>query len=290
MWLFSKLWPWLIAVPIATVGAAAGNAAFLQPADQADTEAARVREAIGEEGHVAALHANASEAAAVAAGLAVQAFDPEAEALAAADAAGLVAAAPAAAPGPASAAASYVQLHRAAAGQHLPAAGITEEQCGQFEKAIVLKPPATCRLIRVDDLAPAGCTCTIYLPHNTRIFSGLPPAPSVDVTREVDSSSSSTYAPLPPQHLPETPNRPYEAPVIEAQCPFARDCRSKSYNCVGIDSWGFAEVHMAEHSSVSSYLKSITCTYVVALGGFFKVPVQLGSNELQAEIAESVSP
>jgi len=134
----------------------------------------------------------------------------------------------------------------------------------------LVDPPATCKHVifaaNVD-----GCTCTSVLPasinplpanfYNPYLID-IPPDPNVPVPKSMPT--------VPP---PSNPMMPFVAPMMPPTCPFLSACADPdSFDCVGHNSWGFSEAHIAEYSPAAAALNTVSCTYMMKPYARFKVP------------------
>lgn len=95
----------------------------------------------------------------------------------------------------------------------------------------------------------------------------IPPNPDIPVPRAMPT--------VPP---PSNPMQPYIAPPMPPECPFISGCADPdSFDCVGHNSWGFAEAHMADYSPAAGALNAASCTYVMKPYALFKVPERVAA-------------
>jgi len=150
---------------------------------------------------------------------------------------------------------------------------ITDEQCKELEQAILVKPAAECKASTFA-FKWDGCVCTMALPNN------INPVPDITFNPFPEAVEPDSAVPtLPPLQMippPTNPAQAYVPPPMKPQCPFSKSCVAPSEDataCVGMESWGFAEVHMGRYSPASGYLNTITCSYMMKPKGNFSVPI-----------------
>jgi len=131
-------------------------------------------------------------------------------------------------------------------------------------------PPASCQHVIFADNVD-GCTCTTTLPGSINpqpnlfynpFLVDVPPDPSIPVPASMPT--------VPP---PSNPLQPFVPPMMPPECPFMPACADpNSFDCVGHNSWGFAEAHIAVYSPAAAALNSMSCTYMMKPYARFKVP------------------
>lgn len=90
----------------------------------------------------------------------------------------------------------------------------------------------------------------------------VPPNPDVPVPAAMPT--------VPP---PSNPMQPFIPPMMPPECPFMAACADPDgFDCVGHNSWGFAEAHIADYSPAAAALNSASCTYMMKPYARFKVP------------------
>lgn len=154
---------------------------------------------------------------------------------------------------------------------------IGDEECQVLQEAIVVEPKASCRHVvfsaveRLD-----GCTCSIVLPASINPMpNNLYDPWAIDVAPDPDLPLPPTPPTVPP---PSNPMQPYIAPMMAPECPFAKSCaKPDDFGCVGYNSFGFSEAHMAPYSPAASHLNQISCSYFMALRSTFQIPSKVGT-------------
>lgn len=152
---------------------------------------------------------------------------------------------------------------------------IGQDECTLFAEGFLVDPPASCTHVEFAKNID-GCTCTMVLPgsinpqpanfYNPYLVE-VPPDPSVPVPKSMPT--------VPP---PSNPMQPFVPPMMPPECPFISACADPdSFDCVGHNSWGFAEAHMADYSPAAAALNSASCTYMMHPYGRFKVPERVAS-------------
>lgn len=152
---------------------------------------------------------------------------------------------------------------------------MTAEECGLFEEGFLVSPGAKCQHVMYAENID-GCTCTINLPASINpqpanlynpFLPEIAPDPSVPLPAAMPT--------VPP---PSNPLQPYIAPMMPPECPFIAACSDPdSFDCVGYNSWGFAEAHMAGYTPAAASLNMVSCTYVMKPYGEFKIPRRVKS-------------
>lgn len=147
---------------------------------------------------------------------------------------------------------------------------IGQDACSLLEEAFVVEPRASCKHVLFASNSD-GCTCTMVLPASINPLPGnfynpflvdVPPNPDIPVPQAMPT--------VPP---PSNPMQPYLAPPMPPECPFISSCADPdSFDCVGHNSWGFAEAHMADYSPAAGALNTASCTYIMKPYAIFKVP------------------
>jgi hypothetical protein len=147
---------------------------------------------------------------------------------------------------------------------------LTSDECELFQEGFLVSPRAKCQhVIYAENID--GCTCTINLPGNINpqpanlynpYLPEIPPDPLIPLPEPM--------ATVPP---PSNPLQPYVPPMMPPECPFVTACSDPdSFECIGYNSWGFAEAAMAGYTPAAASLNMVSCTYVMHPYGEFKVP------------------
>lgn len=148
-------------------------------------------------------------------------------------------------------------------------------ECQALQDAILFDPKPTCR---ASEFASEwlGCTCEIPLPANLDQLPNMGYDPyAIDTSSGKAKNGYTSLSFLPP---PANPAMPYNAPPMPAECPFAHACGANGgFNCVGFDSFGFTSAHIAEYSPAATYLRTMSCSYMMKKDGTFKVPAKVKS-------------
>lgn len=139
----------------------------------------------------------------------------------------------------------------------------------------MVDPPATCNHVIIADNVD-GCTCTAVLPGS------INPQPAnfynpflVPIPPNPDIPMPAPMATVPP---PSNPMQPFVPPMMPPECPFIGACADPNdFECVGHNSWGFSEAHIADYSPAAAALNSMSCTYLMKPYGLFKVPEKVAS-------------
>lgn len=147
---------------------------------------------------------------------------------------------------------------------------IGQDQCELLAEAFVVDPPATCKHTIYAENSD-GCTCTMVLP------ASINPQPAnfynpflVDIPANPDIPMPKAMPTVPP---PSNPLQPFIAPMMPPECPFIAACADPDgFDCVGHNSWGFAEAHMADYSPAAGALNTVSCSYLMKPYALFKVP------------------
>lgn len=152
---------------------------------------------------------------------------------------------------------------------------IGQDECSLLQEAFVVDPPAKCQhaiFAKNSD----GCTCTMTLP------ASINPLPNnfynpfaVTVPADPNIPVPAAMPTVPP---PSSPLMPFVAPMMPPECPFISACADpNSFDCVGHNSWGFAEAHMADYSPAAGALNTASCTYTMKPYALFKVPEKVAA-------------
>jgi len=95
----------------------------------------------------------------------------------------------------------------------------------------------------------------------------VPPDPNVPLPAAMPT--------VPP---PSNPMMPFVAPMMPPVCPFSNACADpNSFDCVGYNSWGFAEARLADYSPAAAHLNSASCDYFMKPYALFKVPDKMAA-------------
>lgn len=152
---------------------------------------------------------------------------------------------------------------------------IEQADCKLFERAFLLSPPAVCNHA-VYASNWDGCTCNVIMPGNMNPMPDTlynPYAISM-----VPDPSLPTFAPIATIPPPSNPLMPYAPPPRAPECPFVASCKEDAgFGCVGYNTWGFAEAHMSPYVPAQSHFNSISCSYVMKIGGKFEVPKKVAA-------------
>jgi len=137
---------------------------------------------------------------------------------------------------------------------------ISPTECGLLEKAIVMEPAAKCTHVRFSSNWD-GCDCFLHLLGTHQVMPVLDYNP---FAQTIPADPSVPGFPAPPTFPPPSNGaQPYAPPAMPTFCPFADSCAGKGFDCVGFDSFGFAEVRMGRYSPASRYFNSINCFYIM---------------------------
>lgn len=139
----------------------------------------------------------------------------------------------------------------------------------------MVDPPATCKHVIFAENSD-GCTCSMVLPASINPMPGNFYNPFlVDIAPNPDIPVPKAMPTVPP---PSNPMMPFIAPAMPPECPFIAGCPDPdSFDCVGHNSWGFAEAHMAEYSPAAGALNTASCTYIMKPYALFKVPERVAA-------------
>lgn len=152
---------------------------------------------------------------------------------------------------------------------------IGDDECALLQEGFLVDPPASCKhVIFAENID--GCTCSMFLP------ASINPQPAnffnpflVDVPPNPDIPIPAAMPTVPP---PSNPLQPFIAPMMPPTCPFLSACADpEDFQCVGHNSWGFAEAHIADYSPAAAALNSASCTYTMKPYARFKVPNKVAS-------------
>jgi len=152
---------------------------------------------------------------------------------------------------------------------------IGQDECKLFQEAFLVSPGASCNhVIFAGNMD--GCTCTTVLP------ASINPQPAafynpwlVEITPDPSIPLPEPMATVPP---PSNPMMPFIAPAMPPVCPFLASCPDpNSFDCVGFNSWGFADAKIADYSPAAAALNSVSCTYMMKPYMKFKVPERVVS-------------
>jgi len=147
---------------------------------------------------------------------------------------------------------------------------IGQDECSLLQEGFLVDPPAKCvHVILAENVD--GCTCSTFLPGS------INPQPAnfynpflVDIPPNPDLPVPASMPTVPP---PSNPMQPFIPPMMPPECPFMKKCGNPgAFECVGHDSWGFSEAHIADYSPAAAALNSMSCTYVMKPYARFKVP------------------
>jgi hypothetical protein len=152
---------------------------------------------------------------------------------------------------------------------------IGQDECALLQEAFLVDPPATClHVIFADNVD--GCTCSAVLPGSINplpanfynpFLVDIPPDPNIPVPASMPT--------VPP---PSNPLQPFIPPMMPPECPFLPACADPNgFDCVGHNSWGFAEAHIADYSPAAAHLNSMSCTYMMKPYARFKVPERVAA-------------
>jgi len=147
---------------------------------------------------------------------------------------------------------------------------IGQDECSLLQEGFLVSPGASCsHVIFAGNID--GCTCTMTLPANVNPqpnsfqnpwLVSIAPDPSVPVPAAMPT--------VPP---PSNPMQPFIPPAMPPVCPFSAPCPDpNSFDCLGFNSWGFSEHHIADYSPAAAALNSASCTYMMKPYARFKVP------------------
>jgi hypothetical protein len=152
---------------------------------------------------------------------------------------------------------------------------ISQDECALLQEGFLVSPPAKCQHVVFGENLD-GCTCTMVLP------ASINPQPAnfynpilVDVAPDPNIPVPQSMPTVPP---PSNPAMPFVAPMMPPECPFMSPCADPdSFDCVGFNSWGFAEAHLADYSPAAAALNTASCTYMMKPYARFKVPNRVAS-------------
>mmetsp|Transcript_84197 Transcript_84197/g.146208 ORF Transcript_84197/g.146208 Transcript_84197/m.146208 type:complete len:408 (+) Transcript_84197:113-1336(+) len=152
---------------------------------------------------------------------------------------------------------------------------IGSDECQVLQEAIVVEPRATCRHVIFQE-GLDGCTCSMVLPAS---INPMPNNLYDPFAMDVPPDPDLPVPPMPPTVPPPgNPMQPYIAPMMAPECPFAKACaKANDFDCVGYNSFGFSEAHMAPYSPAASHLNQISCSYFMALRSEFRIPSKVES-------------
>lgn len=151
---------------------------------------------------------------------------------------------------------------------------IGQDECALLQEGFLVDPPATCKHVIFADNVD-GCTCTTVLPGSINpqpanfynpFLVDVPPNPDIPVPQAMPT--------VPP---PSNPMQPFIPPMMPPECPYISACGSAGFDCVGHDSWGFGEAHIADYSPAAAALNSMSCTYMMKPYAKFKVPPKIAA-------------
>lgn len=152
---------------------------------------------------------------------------------------------------------------------------IGNDECELLQEGFLVDPPATCKhAIFFDNVD--GCSCSMVLPasinpqpanlYNPFLVS-VPPDPNIPVVAAMPT--------VPP---PSNPMQPFVAPMMPPACPFQNSCADPDdFECVGYNSWGFSEAHIAGYSPAAAALNAASCSFMMEPYGEFKVPEKMAA-------------
>lgn len=119
-----------------------------------------------------------------------------------------------------------------------------------------------------------ACTCTVVLPPSIHQVPQILPPPIPQGT--VMNPDAPTFPPPVLSSPPLNPMRPYAPPPLLPTCPFATKCmHPENPDCVGFNSWGFAEAKMASYMPGAAYFNSISCSYIMNPPNVFTIPTKV---------------